>query len=85
MIPAEFLWTLAVAVVGVTAGYILCALLVQDKITNTKRIAVKHYRATQRAEAAIARVRQVLDEEQRGYNPPLGLISRIKTALEGDD
>lgn len=36
------------------------------------------------AEAAIARVRQVLDEEQRGYNPPLGLISRIKTALEGD-
>ena len=34
--------------------------------------------------AAIARVRQVLDEEQRGYNPPLGLISRIKTALEGD-
>ena len=34
--------------------------------------------------AAIARVRQVLDEEQRGYNPPLGLISRIRTALEGD-
>ena len=36
------------------------------------------------AEAAIARVRQVLDEEQRGYNPPLGLISRIRNALEGD-
>ena len=35
-------------------------------------------------QAQIARVRQVLDEEQRGYNPPLGLISRIKTALEGD-
>ena len=35
------------------------------------------------AEAAIQRVRQVLDEEQRGYNPPLGLISRIKTALIG--
>ena len=34
--------------------------------------------------AAIARVRQVLDEEQRGYNPPLGLISRIRNALEGD-
>ena len=32
----------------------------------------------------IARVRQVLDEEQRGYNPPLGLISRIRNALEGD-
>ena len=36
------------------------------------------------AEAAIRRVRQVLDEEQRGYNPPLGLISRIKTALDGE-
>jgi len=36
------------------------------------------------AEAAIQRVRQVLDEEQRGYNPPLGLISRIKTALDGE-
>lgn len=35
--------------------------------------------------AAIARVRQVLDEEQRGYNPPLGLISRIRNALEGDN
>ena len=34
--------------------------------------------------AAIQRVRQVLDEEQRGYNPPLGLISRIKTALDGE-
>ena len=36
------------------------------------------------AEAAIQRVRELLDEEQRGYNPPLGLISRIKTALDGD-
>ena len=36
------------------------------------------------AEAAIQRVRQVLDDEQRGYNPPLGLISRIRNALEGD-
>ena len=35
-------------------------------------------------ELAIARVREVLDEEQRGYNPPLGLISRIKTALDGE-
>ena len=35
-------------------------------------------------EAAIARVRELLDEEQRGYNPPLGLISRIRTALDGE-
>ena len=34
--------------------------------------------------AAIARVRQVLDEEQRGYSPPLGLISRIRNALDGE-
>ena len=36
-----------------------------------------------RLTAAIQRVRELLDEEQRGYNPPLGLISRIKTALIG--
>ena len=36
------------------------------------------------AEEKVQRVRQVLDEEQRGYNPPLGLISRIRNALEGD-
>jgi len=38
----------------------------------------------ERAESAIARVRQVLDEEQRGYSPPLGLISRIRNALDGE-
>lgn len=37
-----------------------------------------------RQEASIRRVRELLDEEQRGYNPPLGLISRIRTALDGE-
>ena len=35
------------------------------------------------AEAVIQRVRQVLDAEQRRYNPPLGRISRIRNVLDG--
>lgn len=35
------------------------------------------------AKAVIARVRDVLDNEQRNYSPPLGLIARLNKVLEG--
>ena len=33
----EFLWTFAVASVAFLAGYIMCSLLLQDRIGNVKR------------------------------------------------
>lgn len=33
----------------------------------------------------IKQAREVLSEEQRRYNPPLGLIARLNKALDGTD
>lgn len=55
-----FLWTFAVASVSFMLGYILCSLLIEDRITNVKRIAVKYHTVADARGDAIQRVREAL-------------------------
>lgn len=71
----EWWWTAAVAAVGIMAGYILCSLLVADRIS--------------RAQVTIRRVREVCANPETTWRPGEGLglvrVESILRALEGDD
>lgn len=58
----DFVWTFVVASVAFLAGYIMCSLLIGERIRNVKRVAVRYHMKVQA-------VQNVLDEgrKDRGW------------------